>query len=95
VVRKMVGISNVRGVRVTARKRTESDLAGSDNCCIDCGKELTEAEVRFIYHLRTSPQCGICGGYDVEEAYPTIERMQADADFQAWRAAEKMGELLH
>ena len=91
----MVAIVTRRGFKVTARRLVESELAGSGSHCVDCGAQLTDAEVRFIYHLRTSPQCGVCGGYNLETAYPTPERMQADADFQAWRAAEKMGELLH
>jgi hypothetical protein len=91
----MLGRATKRGVRVTARRRTESDLAGSDNCCVDCGAELTEAEVRFVYHLRTSPQCGVCGGYDVGESYPAPERMQEQEDFKAWRIEERATELLH
>ena len=90
-----MGTVTQKGVRVTARRRVEAELAGSDNCCVDCGAELTEAEVRFIYHLRTSPQCSCCGGYSVEVAYPAPERMQEQEDFRAWRIAERATELLH
>jgi len=81
---------------VTARRRVEAELAGSDNCCVDCGNRLSEAEVKFIYHLRTSPQCSVCGDYDLTEAsYPAPERMQEQEDFRAWRVAERATELLH
>ena len=92
----MVGAIVTRsGVRVTARRRVESELAGSDNCCVDCGAELTREEIRWVYHLKTAPQCSCCGGYGVEEAYPTPAMVQADEAFRAWRIEERALELLH
>lgn len=91
----MTGILTQRGVRVTARKRTESDLAGSDHCCVDFGAELTREEIRFVYHLRTAPQCSCCGGYSIEEAYPAAESMREQEDFKVWRMADRARELLH
>jgi hypothetical protein len=92
----MIGISSRRGFRVTARKRTEAELAGSDNHCVDCGIVLTDEEIRTIFHLKTSPQCSECGGYDLTEAaYPSVGRMQEQEDFRAWRVADRSTELVH
>jgi DNA-directed RNA polymerase subunit RPC12/RpoP len=92
----MVGILSVRGVRVTDRRMVESILAGSGYRCVICGSDLTDTEMRHAYQVKTSqPRCSRCGGYSVAQAYPTPEKMQADADFQAWRIEERAAELLH
>jgi predicted SprT family Zn-dependent metalloprotease len=92
----MVGILSVKGTKVTDRRRVESILAGSGYRCVICGGALSEAEMRHAYQVKSSqPRCSRCGGYSVAQAYPTPEKMQADADFQAWRAADKMGEFIH
>jgi hypothetical protein len=71
-------------------------ILGSGCSCVDCGAELTEDEVRLAYRLKTSqPRCSVCGGYSVEAAYPTPERMQAQEDFKTWRIAERALEILH
>jgi len=94
----MVGISSVKGVRVTARRIVEAALTGSGYCCTDCGAELTREEISLAYQLKTSwPRCSRCGGHDLDvaAAYPSAEGMQAQESFKAWRMTERATELLH
>jgi DNA-directed RNA polymerase subunit RPC12/RpoP len=89
----MMGISTVKGIRATARKMTEAALAGAAYRCVDCGRKLTDEEIRYNYQISsTYPSCFICAG--VEANVPAVD-VRKKAEELTWIRAQFTGCKLH